>query len=102
MRLLVWCGEAGYESEQKVAGRVAFFFSGPMISKWYHDAVPQKIRELIEQLQAAGFINRGGRGSHRNFIHPSGLRITISGKPGSDAKKYQERDVARVIREVKP
>src|SRR5947208_650117 len=31
--------------------------------------MPRKIRELIRDLEAAGFINRG-KGSHRNFIHP--------------------------------
>jgi predicted RNase H-like HicB family nuclease len=28
--------------------------------------VPPKIRELIADLQAAGFVDRGGKGSHRN------------------------------------
>jgi hypothetical protein len=28
-------------------------------------------------------------------------KLTISGNPGHDAKKYQERDVKRVIREMK-
>jgi len=51
-------------------------------------------------LKKTGFIDRGGKGSHRNFKHPSGAKITISGNLGHDAKKYQERDVAKVIREV--
>jgi predicted RNA binding protein YcfA (HicA-like mRNA interferase family) len=59
--------------------------------------VPRKVRELIADLEKAGFINRGGKGSHRNFLHPKGIRITISGKPGSDAKPYQEKDVKKAI-----
>jgi len=52
-------------------------------------------------LKKAGFVYRGGKGSHRNFKHPRGVRITISGNPGQDAKRYQERDVEKAIREVK-
>ena len=63
--------------------------------------MPKKIRELIQSLKKAGFICRGGKGSHRNFKHPSGGKITIGGNLGHDAKKYQERDVEKAIREVK-
>jgi predicted RNA binding protein YcfA (HicA-like mRNA interferase family) len=63
--------------------------------------MPPKIRELIKILEKAGFKNRGGRGSHRNFIHPKGIAITISGKEGSDAKKYQENEVKRKVTESK-
>jgi predicted RNA binding protein YcfA (HicA-like mRNA interferase family) len=61
--------------------------------------MPPKIRELIKQLENAGFENHGGKGSHRNFIHPKGIAITISGKVGSDAKRYQENEVKRKIEE---
>jgi predicted RNA binding protein YcfA (HicA-like mRNA interferase family) len=64
--------------------------------------MPKKIAFLIERLKKAGFADRGGKGSHRNFTHPRGAKITISGNPGHDAKKYQERDVEKVIREVMP
>ena len=63
--------------------------------------MPPKIKELIKQLEKAGFQNRRGKGSHLNFIHPKGLAITISGKVGSDAKKYQEAEVKRKISESK-
>ena len=43
---------------------------------------------------------RGGKGSHRNFTHAKGTKITLSGNPSNDAKHYQERDVERAIREV--
>jgi predicted RNA binding protein YcfA (HicA-like mRNA interferase family) len=63
--------------------------------------MPKKIRELIQKLKKAGFVDRGGKGSHRNFKHPSGGKITLSGNPAHDAKKYQERDVEQMIREIK-
>jgi hypothetical protein len=34
-------------------------------------AVPPKVRELIAELQKAGFTDRGGKDSRRNFVHPS-------------------------------
>jgi predicted RNA binding protein YcfA (HicA-like mRNA interferase family) len=59
--------------------------------------MPPKIRELMRELTKAGFENRGGKGSHRNFRHPKGVNITISGRAGNDAKHYQIRDVKRAI-----
>ena len=56
--------------------------------------MPPKIRDLMHALERAGFVDRGGKGSHRNFLHPSGIRVTLSGRPGDDAKRYQEREVA--------
>ena len=62
--------------------------------------MPPKIRELIGQLEAAGFTNRGGKGSHRNFVHSRVAKpVTISGNPGDDAKEYQQRAVAAAIQE---
>jgi predicted RNA binding protein YcfA (HicA-like mRNA interferase family) len=61
--------------------------------------MPRKIRELIRDLERAGFVNRGGKGSHRNFEHPKGVRTTLSGKEGDDAKRYQEREVTKKIEE---
>jgi len=62
--------------------------------------MPRKIRELIAELKSAGFIDRGGKGSHRNFFHPNGtMPITISGKLGDDAKPYQERAVRDALKE---
>jgi predicted RNA binding protein YcfA (HicA-like mRNA interferase family) len=64
--------------------------------------VPPKVRELIADLERAGFSNRGGKGSHRNFVHPKVTKpITISGAPGDDAKHYQMRAVRRAIEESK-
>ena len=63
--------------------------------------MPRKVRQLIADLEKAGFVNRGGKGSHRNFTHPKGLRVTVSGGSGDDAKHYQERDVKRALATVK-
>jgi predicted RNA binding protein YcfA (HicA-like mRNA interferase family) len=64
--------------------------------------MPRKIRELIADLESAGFVSRGGKGSHRNFVHPSVTKpVTLSGKLGDDAKHYQERAVAAAIKESK-
>ncbi|MCZ7554922.1 MAG: type II toxin-antitoxin system HicA family toxin [Bacteroidia bacterium] len=63
----------------------------------------QKIRQLITALTQAGFIEiqGGGKGSHRKFTHVkySGA-VTLSGRPGDDAKPYQERQIQLAIMEV--
>ena len=62
----------------------------------------RKARELIRDLEAAGFVNRGGKGSHRNFVHPKVAKtITLSGNPGDDAKRYQEKAVRAAIEEAR-
>jgi predicted RNA binding protein YcfA (HicA-like mRNA interferase family) len=64
--------------------------------------MPKKIRELLKELEQAGFVNRGGKGSHRNFVHPNkGKSIVISGQPGDDAKYYQEKAVKAAIEDSK-
>lgn len=63
--------------------------------------MPPKIRELVLDLERAGFINRGGKGSHRNYEHPKGGRMTISGQRDDDAKPYQIREARTKIREAK-
>jgi len=63
--------------------------------------MPPKVKELVNQLLSAGFLDRGGKGSHRNFRHSIGVNITVSGKPGDDAKHYQVRDVKQAIEQVR-
>jgi predicted RNA binding protein YcfA (HicA-like mRNA interferase family) len=64
--------------------------------------MPPKIRELIEALERAGFVNRGGKGSHRNFVHPKLTKpAVISGQPGDDAQRYQEKAVRAAIEKAK-
>ena len=63
--------------------------------------MPPKIRELIDDLVAAGCADRGGKGSHRNLTHPKLSRpITISGKTGDDAKPYQIKAVRQALRDL--
>ncbi len=65
--------------------------------------MPRKVRDLVKDLHAAGFslITGGGKGSHRKFSHESYPgAVTLSGKDGDDAKKYQEKQVKRAIEEV--
>jgi len=53
--------------------------------------MPLKIKQLIKKLERAVFVNRGGKGSHRNFAHPKVAKpIAISGKAGDDALHYYE------------
>jgi predicted RNA binding protein YcfA (HicA-like mRNA interferase family) len=63
--------------------------------------MPKKIRELLTELEKNGFVNRGGKGSHRNYEHPYGHRITVSGKLSDDAKPYQEKLVKQKVQEAK-
>lgn len=63
--------------------------------------MPRKVRELISQLKKAGFQDRGGKGSHRNFLHPEcPFVVTISGREGDDAKHYQEKAVKQALKEI--
>jgi predicted RNA binding protein YcfA (HicA-like mRNA interferase family) len=58
----------------------------------------RKIRALIRDLERAGFVNRGGKGDHRNFVHPKVQKpVTLSGKSGDDARDYQEKAVKTAI-----
>jgi predicted RNA binding protein YcfA (HicA-like mRNA interferase family) len=64
--------------------------------------MPRKIRQLIADLEKAGFENRGGKGSHRNYRHlATAVKITVSGNPGDDAKPYQEKDLKLAIERSK-
>jgi len=62
--------------------------------------MPRKVRDLIRDLEKAGFLNKGGKGSHRNFVHPRVTKpVTLSGHENEDAKRYQERAVRFAIEE---
>ena len=64
------------------------------------DIVPPKIRDLVGELERAGFVDRSGKGSHRNFVHQNVAKpITLSGALGDDAKHYQVRAVKRAVEE---
>lgn len=52
-------------------------------------------------LEKAGFSQRSGKGSHTKWLHPRYPgRVILSGKDGSDAKPYQEREVQDAIETV--
>ena len=64
--------------------------------------MPRKIRALVKDLEQAGFVNRGGKGDHRNFVRPGVSKpVTIDGKLGDDAKHYQEKAVKTALKELK-
>jgi predicted RNA binding protein YcfA (HicA-like mRNA interferase family) len=42
--------------------------------------MPRKLRELIRALEAAGFVNRGGKGNHRNFVHLDCFMVGVTEK----------------------
>ncbi|MEH1952540.1 type II toxin-antitoxin system HicA family toxin [Nostoc sp.] len=63
--------------------------------------MPKKIRELKQMLSQVGFTEVPVKGSHTNWVHPLySEKITISGKNGADAKRYQEKEVKQAIEEV--
>lgn len=63
--------------------------------------MPRKVRQLIAELQRAGFVcvKGAGKGSHRKFSHPKARSVILSGADGEDARRYQERDVSKAIKE---
>jgi predicted RNA binding protein YcfA (HicA-like mRNA interferase family) len=64
--------------------------------------MPRKIRELIADLERAGFRIESGKGSHRKFVHPvTRTHVSVSGQLGDDVRRYQERMVIDAIKESK-
>lgn len=60
--------------------------------------MPKKIRELKRLLLKAGFDYQPAKGSHTKWFHPLlPGRLTLSGKDGDDAKRYQEEDVDNAL-----
>jgi len=61
-------------------------------------AMPRKVREIKADLRALGFVNRGGKGDHTNWVYPQypALIVDIAGKDGADGKPYNEADLRRV------
>ena len=54
-------------------------------------------------LRQLDFTELPGKGSHTNWIHPLyNGKLTLSGKDGSDAKPYQEKEVRQAIKEIEP
>jgi predicted RNA binding protein YcfA (HicA-like mRNA interferase family) len=63
--------------------------------------MPRKIRQLIADLEQAGFLFEPRKGSHRKYRHPSGIMAIISGHAGDDAKHYQEKQIKQKIEETR-
>jgi predicted RNA binding protein YcfA (HicA-like mRNA interferase family) len=63
--------------------------------------MPRKIRELKSLLLKAGFVYESAKGSHTKWSHPLlPGKLTLSGKDGSDAKLYQEKDVDQALKRL--
>ncbi len=64
--------------------------------------MPKKIRELKNILRKSGFKESSCKGSHTKWSHTllSG-KIVLSGKDGSDAKPYQEKDVEKALKRLR-
>ncbi len=64
--------------------------------------MPLKVRELKAALARAGFLQRPAKGSHTMWVHPAFPKssVTVSGKDGEDAQKYQIRDVRNALKKA--
>lgn len=52
-------------------------------------------------LSKAGFTYRSGKGSHTVWSHPLlPYSLTLSGKDGGDADRYQEKDVKNALKDL--
>lgn len=66
------------------------------------DDATQGEGNLTAELEDAGLVDHGGKGSHRNFVHPGGQSpVTISGNSGDDEKRYQVRVVRLALEGLK-
>ena len=66
--------------------------------------MPRKIREFKTQVAREGFIYlpKRGKGSHERWRHPMlGQTLTISGKDGDDVPIYLEKQLAKLLDEIK-
>lgn len=65
--------------------------------------VPRKVRELVADLLARGFVEiaGGGKGFHRKFVHERYRgAVTLSGQAGDDAKPYQEQQLRKALEAI--
>ncbi len=66
--------------------------------------MPRKIRQLVNDLERAGFRQvPGGKGSHRKFRHEKFPgAVILSGAGGDDARPYQEKEIRTAIQIIQP
>jgi predicted RNA binding protein YcfA (HicA-like mRNA interferase family) len=66
--------------------------------------MPRKLRDLLRDLRRSGFEELPGRGKgdHAVWRHPSAPmnQLTIDGRPGDDAKPYQEKQLRAALEAV--
>jgi predicted RNA binding protein YcfA (HicA-like mRNA interferase family) len=66
--------------------------------------MPRKIREFKAQVAREGFIYlpKRGKGSHERWRHPMlSQTLTISGKDGDDVPIYLEKQLTKLLDEIK-
>lgn len=66
--------------------------------------MPRKIRELKAQIAHEGFVYlpKRGKGSHERWQHPLIRKtLTVSGKDGDDVPLYLEKQLAKLLAELK-
>ncbi len=63
--------------------------------------MPRKVRDFKNELISLGFVQRRGKGSHKNWRHPQlQLLITIAFKDGDDdTPLYLEKLLKKAIQE---
>jgi predicted RNA binding protein YcfA (HicA-like mRNA interferase family) len=60
--------------------------------------VPLKVREVIKELEKAGWQNIRTKGDHRVFRHPDGRITVVSGKLGDDVRPGTHGAILRQTR----
>jgi predicted RNA binding protein YcfA (HicA-like mRNA interferase family) len=60
--------------------------------------VPLKVREVIKELEKAGWRQIRVKGDHRIFRHPGGRITVISGQLGDDVRLGTYRAILRQIK----
>ena len=66
--------------------------------------MPRKIREYKKQLKKEGFVYlpKRGKGSHERWKHPkSNKTLTVPGKNGDDVPAYLEKQLQKLLKELK-
>ena len=66
--------------------------------------MPRKIRDLKAQIAREGFVYlpKRGKGSHERWQHPLLKKtLTISGKDGDDVPPYLEKQLAKLLTQLK-
>ncbi|MHB8452782.1 MAG: type II toxin-antitoxin system HicA family toxin [Mycobacteriales bacterium] len=56
-----------------------------------------RFSDLVDLVEALGFHEAGGRGSHRVFVHPEVTELINLQTERGHAKRYQVRQVAQLI-----